>query len=83
MTLLCRLGSGTGIFTRALLADPTFGPAIQELKAVEPSEGMRNTFNAKVSDPRVSTYAGTFDGTGVPDGWADLVVVAQVSCAID
>lgn len=42
---------------------------------------MRATFSKKVTDPRVSTYEGTFDHTGVPDGWADLVVAAQVSCA--
>lgn len=75
----CRLGSGTGIFTRALLADPVFGPAVGELRAVEPSEGMRTTFQKKLNDPRVSTYEGTFDHTGVEDGWADIVIVAQVS----
>lgn len=74
---ILELGSGTGIFTRALLADPLFGPAIQELKAVEPSEGMRQTFASKIGDPRVTTYEGTFDHTGVENGWADLVVIAQ------
>lgn len=73
-----RIGSGTGIFTRALLADPTFGPAVQELRAVEPSEGMRATFASKISDSRVHTYEGTFDHTNVEDGWADVVIVAQV-----
>jgi hypothetical protein len=73
-----RLGSGTGIFTRALLGDSLFGPAVRELRAVEPSEGMRGTFSTKVQDPRVSTYEGTFDCTGVEAGWADLVVIAQV-----
>lgn len=74
-----RLGSGTGIFTRALLGDSLFGPAVQELRAVEPSEGMRRAFSMKVQDPRVNTYEGTFDCAGVEAGWADLVVIAQVS----
>jgi len=44
---------------------------------VEPSEGMRETFSTRVQDPRVSTYEGTFERTGVEAGWADLVVIAQ------
>lgn len=73
------MGSGTGIFTRAILGDPLFGPAIGELKAVEPSEGMREVFSKKVQDPRVSTHEGTFDRTGVEAGWADVVLIAQVN----
>ncbi|KAF8334181.1 S-adenosyl-L-methionine-dependent methyltransferase [Cantharellus anzutake] len=71
------LGSGTGIFTRALLTHRSFGPAVRELKAVEPSRGMREAFLKAVSDPRVSTYEGSFELTRVPDGWADLIVIAQ------
>ncbi|KAF8319419.1 S-adenosyl-L-methionine-dependent methyltransferase, partial [Clavulina sp. PMI_390] len=71
------LGSGTGIFTRALLADPTFGPAVGKLEAVEPSAGMRATLEDKTKDERVVSREGTFSESGVPDGWADLVVVAQ------
>lgn len=40
---------------------------------------MRAMFNTTTKDKRVETYEGTFDSTGVPDGWADLVIVAQVS----
>ncbi|OSC99079.1 S-adenosyl-L-methionine-dependent methyltransferase [Trametes coccinea BRFM310] len=71
------LGAGTGIFTRALLAHPDWSDAIKELRAVEPSEGMRDVFTKSVSDPRVSVREGTFDTTGIEDGWADLVVIAQ------
>ena len=46
---------------------------------MEPSEGMRETFSTRVQDPRVSTYEGTFERTGVEAGWADLVVIAQVN----
>ncbi|KAI8998570.1 S-adenosyl-L-methionine-dependent methyltransferase [Trametes punicea] len=71
------LGAGTGIFTRALLAHPDWSDAIKELRAVEPSEGMRDVFTKTVTDPRVSVREGTFDTTGIEDGWADLVVIAQ------
>lgn len=39
---------------------------------------MRDQFSKTVKDERVSVAEGTFDTTGVEDGWADLVVVAQV-----
>ncbi|KAJ7285789.1 S-adenosyl-L-methionine-dependent methyltransferase [Mycena rebaudengoi] len=65
---IVEVGSGTGIFTRALLAHPDWSSAVNELRAIEPSEGMRD---------RVSTSEGTFEQTGIEDGWADLVVVAQ------
>ncbi|KAI0341583.1 S-adenosyl-L-methionine-dependent methyltransferase [Trametopsis cervina] len=71
------LGAGTGIFTRALLAHPDWASAIGTLRAVEPSAGMRDQFSKTVNDARVSVAEGTFDTTGVEDGWADLVVVAQ------
>jgi len=74
---IVEIGSGTGIFTRALLAFPEWQSAIGEIKAVEPSEGMRSQFNKTVTDARVSVSEGTFDHTGVPDGWADLIVIAQ------
>jgi ubiquinone/menaquinone biosynthesis C-methylase UbiE len=39
---------------------------------------MRDQFAKTISDPRVSQYDGSFDRVpGVPDGWADLVIVAQ------
>jgi phospholipid N-methyltransferase len=74
-----RLGSGTGLFTRALLGHSTLGQAVGELRAIEPSEGMRETFKQRTKDPRVTCLPGDFLNTGVKDGWADLVVVAQVS----
>ncbi len=51
---------------------------IQELKAVEPSEGMREVFSKKIKDDRISVSHGLFHSTGVEDGWADLVIIAQV-----
>ncbi|QRW00130.1 methyltransferase domain protein [Ceratobasidium sp. AG-Ba] len=69
---IAELGSGTGLFTRALLAHPTFGPAVGELRAIEPSEGMRQTFEARTKDARAKTLPGDFLNTGVDDGWADL-----------
>lgn len=73
-----RIGSGTGIFTRAILADPKWNARIKSLKAVEPSQGMRDVFAQRVKDDRISQSEGFFDATGVEDGWADLVVIAQV-----
>lgn len=80
--ILVRIGSGTGIFTRAMLAHPSFAKSVKELKAVEPSEGMRNFFikSTVETDPekRVSVREGTFDRTGIEDGVADMIVIAQV-----
>lgn len=39
---------------------------------------MRSTFSSQVKDDRVTVAEGTFDSTGVDQGWADLVVIAQV-----
>ncbi|KAF8964667.1 S-adenosyl-L-methionine-dependent methyltransferase [Flammula alnicola] len=74
---IVEIGSGTGIFTRALLSDPKWNSLIRQLKAVEPSEGMREVFSRTVKDDRISLSEGYFDATGVEDGWADLVVIAQ------
>ncbi|KAF8910963.1 methyltransferase type 11 [Gymnopilus junonius] len=74
---IVEIGSGTGIFTRALLADPKWNSLIRALRAFEPSEGMREVFSKTVKDSRVSVSEGYFDATGVEDGWADLVIVAQ------
>ncbi|KAJ7172457.1 methyltransferase type 11 [Mycena filopes] len=75
----CRIGAGTGIFTRAFIAHPEWSCAFLELKAIEPSAGMRDVFSKTVVDEqgRVSISDGTFEQTHVEDGWADLVVVAQ------
>lgn len=40
---------------------------------------MRAQFEEGVKDTRVSCSEGTFDKTGASDGWADMVVIAQVS----
>lgn len=78
LLMLCRIGSGTGIFTRALLAHKKWNAAIKQIKAIEPSEGMRSVFSQQVKDDRVTVAEGTFIATGIADGWADLVVIAQV-----
>lgn len=77
-TTHCRIGSGTGIFTRALLAHPEWSSSLGQLKAFEPSQGMRDIFAKSIEDERVTTLEGTFDHASVEDGWADLVVIAQV-----
>ncbi|PPQ83350.1 hypothetical protein CVT25_003989 [Psilocybe cyanescens] len=74
---IVEIGSGTGIFTRAIFADPKWNPLIKELKAREPSAGMREVFSRTIKDDRVSVSEGYFHDTGVDDGWADLVVIAQ------
>ncbi|KAL4067979.1 hypothetical protein J3A83DRAFT_4097238 [Scleroderma citrinum] len=61
-----RFGAGTGLFTRALLAHPDWASSIARLRAVEPSEGMRNNIEEKMT-----IEDGTFERTVVPDGWAD------------
>lgn len=74
---IAEIGAGTGIFTRAFLSHPEWASDVKEFRAVEPSAGMRDQFSSKLSDPRVSIAEGTFDDTHIPDGWADLIVVAQ------
>jgi len=74
---IVEIASGTGIFTRALLADPNWNARIKEIRAVEPSQGMREVFSRTVKDDRITLSDGVFQSTGVQDGWADLVVVAQ------
>ena len=74
-----RMGAGTGLLTRALLADPQWGKAIAEIKCSEPVEGMRNVFTSAVKDPRVSMSDGTFESSKhVLDGWADVILGATV-----
>lgn len=79
MLILHRIGAGTGIFTRALLASPDWSSSVKAIKAVEPSEGMRNTFSQTIQDSRVTVADGTFNQTGVEDGWANIIIIAQVS----
>ncbi|KAG6898378.1 hypothetical protein C0992_009053 [Termitomyces sp. T32_za158] len=78
---IVEIGAGTGIFTRALLAHSRWASDIKQIKAVEPSAGMREVFKKTVIDGRVTIQDGTFDDTGVEDHWADLVIIAQV-CAV-
>lgn len=66
------------MFTRALLAHPEWETSVKELKAQEPSSGMREAFTKNTVDSRVSITDGTFDTTGIEDGWADIVIIAQV-----
>lgn len=72
-----RLGSGTGIFTRALLSHEQFSESIESITAIEPSDGMRKVFDKQTQDPRVVSKAGTFEETGLEDASADFVVTAQ------
>lgn len=43
---------------------------------------MRDAFSETVKDERVTLREGTFETTGVQDGSADLVIIAQV-CLLD
>ncbi|KAJ6584282.1 S-adenosyl-L-methionine-dependent methyltransferase [Mycena sp. CBHHK59/15] len=70
------IGPGTGLFTRALLAHPEWS-SVRCLRAVEPSEGMREVFLKYTTDDRVLLSEGTFNTTGIESGWADLLAVAQ------
>jgi hypothetical protein len=68
-----------GIFTRALLADPNWNTRIRELRAIEPSEGIRDVFSSlTIKDDRIALSNGVFQATGVEEEWADIVIVAQV-----
>lgn len=48
---IVEIGSGTGIFTRALLAHPDWSSSVAEIRAVEPSAGMRAQFAKTVTAP--------------------------------
>ncbi|KAG6874190.1 hypothetical protein C0995_003736 [Termitomyces sp. Mi166 len=74
---IVEIGAGTGIFTRALLAHPQWASDVKQIKAIEPSAGMRDVFETTVIDKRVTVQDGTFDNTNVEDRWADLVIIAQ------
>ncbi|KAG2116493.1 S-adenosyl-L-methionine-dependent methyltransferase [Suillus discolor] len=74
---IVEIGAGTGIFTRALLAHSEWSPSIGTLRAIEPSGGMRDFWTKSVQDNRCTIVNGTFDDTGVEDGWADLIIIAQ------
>jgi len=74
---IVEIGAGTGISTRALLAHPDWATSIGTLRAVEPSDGMRDFWTKTIDDSRSTISKGTFDDTGVEDGWADLIIIAQ------
>lgn len=74
---IVEIGAGTGIFTRALLTHPEWATSIGTLRAIEPSDGMRDFWTKCVQDTRCTIVDGTFDDTGVEDGWADLIIIAQ------
>ncbi|KAF7377678.1 S-adenosyl-L-methionine-dependent methyltransferase [Mycena sanguinolenta] len=70
------IGAGTGLFARALLAHEDW-KTVRNYRAIDPSEGMRETFTKYTQDHRVVLSEGTFAETGVEDSWADLIVIAQ------
>ncbi|KAG2144798.1 hypothetical protein BD769DRAFT_1597756 [Suillus cothurnatus] len=47
------------------------------LRAVEPSDGMRDVWMKTINDKRSPIVKGTLENTGVEDGWADLINIAQ------
>ena len=53
--------------------------SINEIKCVEPNEGMLKAFREAIHDSRVNASEGTFSSTEVESGWADLIVIATVS----
>jgi len=73
---IVEIASGTGLCTRALLAHPDWG-CVRSLKAIEPSEGMREALLKYTKDDRVEVSNGSFDNTGVETGRADLIVIAH------
>ena len=64
------LGAGTGKLTRLVAARPGL-----EVVAVEPSDGMRETFAAAL--PGIEVLAGTAEEIPAADGSFDAVLVAQ------
>lgn len=74
-----RHGAGTGIFTRALFNHPEWKSSVKEYRALEPSSGMRDEFTKTVQNDVVSVHDGAFtDMSSVEDGWADIIIIAQV-----
>ena len=68
------LAAGTGKFTEILAAKKKY-----QIIAVEPLASMRGTLEAKGLEG-VVVKEGTAESMDVEDGWADAVIVAQVSC---
>ncbi|MGD0676425.1 MAG: class I SAM-dependent methyltransferase [Polyangiaceae bacterium] len=66
------VGSGTGIFTRALLATGT------DVVGVEPNDAMRRAAEASLSGhPQFESSSGCAEATGLADASVDLIVAAQ------
>ena len=71
------LAAGTGKLTEVLAGRPEG----YEILAVEPHEKMRRTLEDKALDGTRTADGTAQDMSNVKDGWADVVVVAQVGCA--
>jgi len=71
------LAAGTGKLTECLAARPEGF----EILAVEPHEQMRKTLEEKGLKGTSSADGTAQDMGSVADGWADVVVVAQVCCS--
>ena len=75
------LACGSGIFSRLMLPYPQ----IKEILAVDPSAGMRATYQTSVIDelknlqspPKVSLHDGNFYDIPAEDQSIDLIVIAQ------
>lgn len=77
---ILEIGSGTGIFTRALLGSTT--NEIKKLIAAEPSQGMRETCRGSLTEDLVqgrdvAVVEGTFESIDAEDNSYDLVIIAQ------
>jgi SAM-dependent methyltransferase len=71
-SVVADLGSGTGLFTRGLLARG------HEVHAVEPSAEMRAAAEGEFArQPRFHGVAGSAEATTLPDGSVDAVAAAQ------
>jgi SAM-dependent methyltransferase len=68
------VGSGTGILTRAILADA----APTSVVGIDPSEAFVEHARTAIADPRASFRLGTAVDTGLDDGEVDVVVFGLV-----
>lgn len=73
--------TGTGIFSRALLARPRAAD-IRTLTAVEPAEGMRQSYESVIANAskrglQIRCIDGAFDDIEAETGTVDLVIAAQ------
>ena len=68
------VGCGTGILTRAILADAT----PESVVGIDPAAAFLDEANASTPDPRATFAAGTAAATGLADGAVDAVVSGLV-----